>query len=177
MSLNLNWYKSYDTKQNNSENANLCFWTKLQKSGNGNISVLCYNFWSNQNLEQFRPVKHVKMTVWTSVLWKMNIPIAKKWPDMVVTSSFIKEHSFRISLYILMDDESLGCQRSIGLTWRWRKLKKKIACWYAFSAYRAYSLSSWLFWIRLDQNRSNLNKLDFSLPDGPKFATKDLPLG
>ena len=98
MSLNLNWYKSYDTKRNNSENANLCFWTKLQKSGNGNISVLCYNFWTNQNLEQFRPVKHVKMTVWTSVLWKMNIPIAKKWPDMVVTSSFIKEHSFRISL-------------------------------------------------------------------------------
>ena len=69
MSSNLNWYKSYDTKRKNSKNTNLCFWTKLQKNGNGNISVLCYNFWTNQNLDQFRPVKHVKMTVWTSVLW------------------------------------------------------------------------------------------------------------
>ena len=102
MSLNLNWYKSYDTKRKNSKSANLCFWTKLQKNGNGNISVLCYNFWTNQNLDQFRPVKHVKMTVWTSVLWKMNILILKKWPEMVVTWSFIKEHSFPISLYLVL---------------------------------------------------------------------------
>jgi hypothetical protein len=31
MSLNFNWYKSYDTKRKNSKNTNLCFWTKLQK--------------------------------------------------------------------------------------------------------------------------------------------------
>ena len=99
MSLNPNWYKSYDTKLKNSRNANLCFWTKLQKNRNGNISVLCHNFWPNQNLMEFRPVKHVIMTVWTSVLWKMIINISKKWPELVVTLSFIKEHSFRISLY------------------------------------------------------------------------------
>ena len=98
MSLNLNWYKSYDSKWKNSKSANLCFWTKLQKNGNGNISVLCYNFWTNQNLDQFRPVKHVKMFVWTSVLWKVNKYIAQQWPEMVVTWSFIKGHSFPISL-------------------------------------------------------------------------------
>ena len=100
MSLNPNWYKSYDTKRKNSRNANLCFWTKLQKNRNGNISVLCHNFWTNQNLLKFRPVKHVIMTIWTSVLWKMIIHISKKWPELVVTLSFIKGHSFRISLYI-----------------------------------------------------------------------------
>ena len=78
----------------------MCFWTKLQKNGNGNISVLCYNFWTNQNLAKFRPVKHVKMTVWTSLLWKINIHIAQKWPEMVITWSFIKGHSFPISLYL-----------------------------------------------------------------------------
>ena len=78
MSQNFNWYKSYDTNRKNSKNANLCFWTKLQKNGNGNISILCYNLWSNQNLAKFRPVKHVKITVWTSVLWKIDIHIAKK---------------------------------------------------------------------------------------------------
>ena len=99
MSLNLNWYKSYDTKRKNSKNANLCFWTKLQKNGNGNISVLSHNFWTNQNLLEFRPVKYVIMTIWTSVLWKMNIQMAKNWPEMVITRSFIKGHSFPITLY------------------------------------------------------------------------------
>ena len=102
MSLNPNWYKSYDTKRKNSRNANLCFWTKLQKNRNGNISILSHNFWTNQNLLEFRPVKHVIMTVWTSVLWKMNIHISKKWPELVVTRSFIKGHSFPISLYYLL---------------------------------------------------------------------------
>ena len=101
MSLNLNWYKSYDTKRKNSKNANLCFWTKLQKNGNENISVLSHNFWTNQNLLEFRPVKHVIMTVWTSVFWKMNIHISKQWPELVVTRSFIKGHSFPISLYLI----------------------------------------------------------------------------
>ena len=35
-----------------------------------------------QNL-RFRPIKHLKMTVWTSALWKMNIQLAKIWPEMV----------------------------------------------------------------------------------------------
>ena len=51
-SLNLNWYKSYDTEGKNTNFANVCFWTKSQKNGNGNICVLCHNFWTNQNLNQ-----------------------------------------------------------------------------------------------------------------------------
>jgi hypothetical protein len=31
MSLNLNWYKSYDTKPKNAKNTNLCFCTKSPK--------------------------------------------------------------------------------------------------------------------------------------------------
>ena len=89
MSLNLNWYKSYGTKCKNSKNPNLCFWTKLQKNWNGNICALCHNLWTNQNLLEFRPVKHLKMTVWISVLWKIPMWLAKKWPDMVVKWSFI----------------------------------------------------------------------------------------
>ena len=41
-SLNLNWYKSYDTKPKNAKNGNLHFFTKSQKNGNGNICVLLH---------------------------------------------------------------------------------------------------------------------------------------
>ena len=34
------------------------------------------------------------MTVWTSFLWKMNIHIAKKWPEVVVTRSFMRDIHF-----------------------------------------------------------------------------------
>ena len=32
----------------------------------------------------------------------MNIHMAKKWTEMVVKRSFIKEHSFRIGVYVLL---------------------------------------------------------------------------
>ena len=51
-SLNLNWYKSYDTKYKHAKNTNVWFCTKSQKTWNGNICVLCPNFWTNQNLDQ-----------------------------------------------------------------------------------------------------------------------------
>ena len=40
------------------------------------------------NQIEFRPIKQIKMTVWTSVLWKISIQLAKKWPDMVVKKPF-----------------------------------------------------------------------------------------
>ena len=40
------------------------------------------------NQLEFRPIKHIKMTVWTSVLWKITIQLAKKWPEMVVKKPF-----------------------------------------------------------------------------------------
>ena len=51
------------------------------------------------NQSRFRPVKSLKMTVRTSVLWKMNIHMGKKWPEMVVQRSSIKGHSFPYRLY------------------------------------------------------------------------------
>ena len=41
---------------------------------------------------EFRPVKHLKMFVWTSVFWKMNIHMAKK---MVIALSFISIFHFQ----------------------------------------------------------------------------------
>ena len=52
------------------------------------------------NQSYVRPVKRLKMTVRTSVLWKMNMHMAKKWTERVVKRSFIKEHSFGIRVYI-----------------------------------------------------------------------------
>ena len=36
------------------------------------------------NQSDFSPVKYTKMTVWISVLWKIDIQLAKKWAEMVV---------------------------------------------------------------------------------------------
>ena len=47
MSLNLNWYKSYDKKHKKAKNAkdeNVCFCTKSQKKRKGNICVLSHHF-------------------------------------------------------------------------------------------------------------------------------------
>ena len=49
-SLNLNWYKSYDTKCRNVKNTNVLFCTKSQKNENEKICILCHSFWTNQNL-------------------------------------------------------------------------------------------------------------------------------
>ena len=48
---------------------------------------------------RIRPIKHLKMTVKTLVLWKINTHMAKKWPEKVVQRSFIKGHSFPYRLY------------------------------------------------------------------------------
>ena len=44
ISLNLNWYKSYDTKRKNTKNTNESFCTKSQKSEIENICILCHKF-------------------------------------------------------------------------------------------------------------------------------------
>ena len=38
---------------------------------------------------RFRLIKHLTMTVWISVLWKITMWLAKKWPDMVIKWPFI----------------------------------------------------------------------------------------
>ena len=44
-----------------------------------------------------RIIKHLKITVWTSVAWKTNIQLAKKWPDKVVKWQFISCYFLRVS--------------------------------------------------------------------------------
>ena len=34
------------------------------------------------NQLRFRPVQHLKMTLWISVLWKIFLYLVKKWPEM-----------------------------------------------------------------------------------------------
>ena len=51
------------------------------------------------NQSQVRLVKLLKMPVRTSVLWKMKIHMAKKWPEKVAQRSFIKEHLLPNALY------------------------------------------------------------------------------
>ena len=41
------------------------------------------------NQSDFSPVKHIKMTVWTSFLWKINMQLAEKWPEMVAKWAFV----------------------------------------------------------------------------------------
>ena len=50
-SLNLNWYNRHKTKRKNTKNARECFCTKLHKTKNGNICILCHNLWTNQILD------------------------------------------------------------------------------------------------------------------------------
>ena len=74
-SLNFNWYKSYDTERINTHFVIVRFWTKLQKNENGNICVLCHNFWTNQNLDQLSTSKWPSETQfcerWTYIWQKM----------------------------------------------------------------------------------------------------------
>ena len=48
----------------------------------------------------FRPVQHLKMTVWTSVWWKM----AKNWLEMVEKWLFILQHLFFHYRRVLLSD-------------------------------------------------------------------------
>ena len=52
------------------------------------------------NKSRFWPVQHLKMIVWTSVFWKINIHYGKKWPERVLQQSFISIFHCR-SEYIL----------------------------------------------------------------------------
>ena len=42
---------------------------------------------------RFRPIKQLKTTVWTSVLWKILMQLLKKWPEIVIKWPFMT-HKF-----------------------------------------------------------------------------------
>ena len=43
---------------------------------------------------RFMTIKHLKMTVWTSGLWKKKVQMVKKWPEMVVKRPFMSQFHF-----------------------------------------------------------------------------------
>ena len=67
VSVNHNWYKTYDTKHKNA-NANECFCTKLQKIKNGNMCILRHDFWTNWDLEP-----------WSTSKWLSEPQFCERW--------------------------------------------------------------------------------------------------
>ena len=61
------------------------FFTELQKKRKWK-----YLDFVSQHFEKlgFRSVEYTKMTVWDSGLWKINIHMAKKWPEPIIEQSF-----------------------------------------------------------------------------------------
>ena len=106
-SLNLNWYKSYDTKRKNARNANECFCTKSQKNRNGNICILCHNFWTKQNLD---PLSTSKWLSEHTVGQKMarNARILKYIIDIYCASEYTYIHMYlHKSPYVFFYNSSL----------------------------------------------------------------------
>ena len=51
---------------------------------------------------RFRHSKHLKLTVWTSVLWKIFMQLAKKWPEMVIKWPFMNN---KFSVFFFQNHE------------------------------------------------------------------------
>ena len=47
---------------------------------------------------RFRHTRYLKMTVWTSVLWKILMQLAEKWPEMVIKLPFM---NLKLSVFFL----------------------------------------------------------------------------
>ena len=64
------------------------------------------------NQSDFRPVKYIKLTFWTSFLWKINIQLAEKWPEIVIKWALVIVIRFdseytTISIQILFSDSNI----------------------------------------------------------------------
>ena len=68
------------------------FFTKLQKKREIEIFEFCVIFFNKLG---FRSVEYTKMTVWDSDLWKIDIHITKKWPELIIEQSFKSNIRFR----------------------------------------------------------------------------------
>ena len=74
---------------------------------------------------RFRPIKHLKMTVWTSVLWNIVMKLPKKWPEMVVKQPFIILFRFR-TVYTRYRIKAQKCQQMAPYL-AWRNLSPRIS--------------------------------------------------
>ena len=86
-------------------------------------------FWGKEFLNQsiFRPIKHLKMTIWISVLWKMNIQMAKKWPEMVVQLPFMSQFHFESDHSTLISESDW---KKFGKNWPVKETDQKYALLY-----------------------------------------------
>ena len=85
-----NWFKGYDIK---CKYIYFLFFAIFYK----NTLLRFFNFVSLLYQLRFRVLKHLKMSVWISFLWKITIQLAKKWPDMVVKCSSISCYILKVS--------------------------------------------------------------------------------
>ena len=134
------WHKTKKLKK-----CQFVFLNKIAKNGNGNISVLCYNFWTNQNLDQFRPVKHVKMTVWTLSFVKDEHIYCKKMArngrNMVIyKGTFVSNQSLEMA--IGLNDHDI----KVVLDWRIHLLFQiQIPVWWPTDLYNLKKLQTTFF--------------------------------
>ena len=68
------------------------FFTKLQKKRKWKYLDFVSQLFKKLG---FRSVEYTKMTVWNSGLWKINIHVAKKWPEPIIEQSFKSNIRFR----------------------------------------------------------------------------------
>ena len=99
----INWFKSYDTNEKNLQNRKNhknhyiyeVFYTKSQKPGDGNICVLCHNFWSNQGIDPFSTSKWQSEPQFLNNIYVDGDKLAINGHKMAICQSQI----FVISLY------------------------------------------------------------------------------
>ena len=91
---------------------------------------------------RFRPTMHLKMTIRTSVLWKMNIKLAKKWPEMVIKWPNLKVVSFE-SKRSIFQPFHLSIYGQTYKTFLSRNIIKN---------QKSYQPSSQIFWTKFESN-------------------------
>ena len=108
-SLNLSWYKSYDTKRKNTKNTNVCFYTKSKKPEMETFTFCVITFEATR--------------IWTHLASQndcLNLSsvkddhtYGKKMARNGCKTVIYEEHSFQISLYFDLSYVFLGHYDSV----------------------------------------------------------------
>ena len=98
------------------------------------------------NQLEFRPIKHIKMTVWTSVFWKITIQLAKERPEMVVKKPFT-------SILHFYSDYRQYVSYLFFLTPKYKvhflfpySSTSTVLLWYSTPLYHCWHWPFWIFW-------------------------------
>ena len=116
--ISLNCYKSYDIKHKNAKNAKKAthvFVQNCKMKINGNICVLCHNFWSNQNVDLLSTSKWLSESQFCerwAYIWQKN---GQKW--LYKGHIYIKGHSFPYRLYLYFLELGGKSKESLRRTW------------------------------------------------------------